>query len=138
MTYEQFKGKRMLAVLAQAGIKVDKELKENVEKYCHFLVSDKQDFSQIESVAATVRKIGGELDNCVSKGVVAGVNDRNDEMEKILDNIWIFVKFKGKQFDVNRFMPKVEQDKPFETYEKRYFENITELEVQTKEDKNVL
>ena len=138
MTYEQFKKNRMLVVLAQAGINVDKELKENVEKYCHFLVSDKQDFSQIESVAATVRKIGGELDNYISKGVVAGVSNRNDEMEKILDNMWTFAKVNGKQFDANRFMPKFDQNKPFEPFEKRYFENITELKIPTKEEENVL
>ena len=129
MSFEQFKRQRMYMVLLQNGIKINKTLKQSIDTYCHFLTTDKQDFSQIESVVATIRKIGGELDNSVYSADI-----RDEEMQKICDRIWMKVKHCGSQFDIVNFLPQADNYKPLTQAEAKYFEQITSLQVCHKQD----
>ena len=140
LTPKEYKKKQMLTTLKKCGIEVGKSFKERIDSYCDYLYSSKQDLSVIESVAACVRQVSGELDNLTSEKTIIGLSERDDKLEQILDNIWTRIKVSGNtKIDMNEFLPKVDENKPLNSDEKKYFEYITQLkQTKEKEEENSL
>ena len=140
MSPKAYKKNKMIRVLEKNGIAVSDGMNRVLEQFCNYLYSPKQDLSKIESVAACVRQVGGEIDNLISSGQIVGLDERDDKLEQILDNIWTRVKVSGNtKIDMTEFLPNVDENKPLTDAEKEYFEHITRFKITKKqEDESVL
>lgn len=137
LTPKEYKKKQMLNALKKCDIEVNNRIKEIIDCYCDYLYSSKQDMSKIESVAACVRQVSGELDNLTSEKVIIGLSERDDKLEEILDNIWTHIKVNNNtQIDMNNFLPKVDENKPLNSEEKKYFEYITNFNITKNDEAN--
>ena len=140
LTPKEYKKKQMLNALKKCNIEVGKTFKERIDSYCEYLYSSKQDLSEIESVAACVRQVSGELDNLVSEKNIIGLSERDDKLEQIIENIWAYIKTNNTtKIDMGDFLPSVDENKPLNSQEKEYFEYITQLKIiKDKEDESSL
>lgn len=126
-------------MLDKIGIKINPDLQNSIDKYCELSYSTEQNFSNIESVAATVRIVGGELDNLISNGQL-NAEDRNDKMKKILEDIMMDTKLlKNKKLNIEKYLPKY-KNKKLNNTEIEYFQQMTGFPTKTEsklEDKEV-
>ena len=128
ISVSNYKKRIMIKALNNHGIEVDKSFNEGLDSFLRYLQSQEQNFEDVESVAATVRIVGGYIDNLVAKGEIVGLRERDDAMEKILDDLWTKIKTSGtKKFNINDFLPQ--QEKEFTEKQKEYFKYITGLGV---------
>ena len=138
LSYRAVKKDNIYGLFATIKVKVDENLKKSIDKFFDYMDSDKQDFSDIESVAATIRRIGGELDNQTSKSKYYGDDQRFEQMEKILDKIWTHIKTHNtKCFDIKEFLKETKADKPLSPTERLFFKYITSIRLpkEQKEEK---
>ena len=137
-SYRSIKKDIIYGMLAKIEVKVDEKLKNSINKFFDYMESDMQDFSDVESIAATIRRIGGELDNQSSKSKYYGDDQRFEQMEKILDKIWTHIKTHNtKCFDIKEFLKETKADKPLSPTERLFFKYITSIRLpkEQKEEK---
>ena len=121
---------QMLNILKKNNIEVGNNFKNRIDKFCDYLYSTKQDLNEIESVAACVRQISGTIDNLAAEKKIVGLSERDDKLQQILENMWEQVKTQNDaKIDMDDFLPSVDENKPLNLEEKKYFENITRLEI---------
>ena len=121
MSVKEYKKKLIIRALNNIGVEVGETFNLRIDTFLDFLYSDKQDLNCIESVAATIRIISGVNDNLISKGEIVGLDERDDNMGKIIDNIVNYIKENNtKEIDLNDFLPKID-DEPLNEKEIEYF-----------------
>ena len=132
---EEMKKQEMFNILKNNGIEINLEIKNSIEKFCHYMFCDEQDLSQVESLAATIRQIDGELDSLSSQGKLVGADNTREEMiEKILDRIWVNIEYNEKKFNINKFLPK--QTEKLNESEIEYLNMIINLRAFENESEN--
>ena len=125
---KEYRIKKVCKVLNDIGIPVGETFKKRIDSLFNYLYSSKQNFEVIESVAATMRIIAGVVDNLQSKGTIIGINERDDKLEEISNKIIEHIKKTGnKEFDINDFLPQIDEDEPLNNEEKKYFYEIVNI-----------
>ena len=127
-TTKDIKAKAMLNILEKNGVPLDEnDIENRVKRYCNHLYSDTQDFSSVESIVATMRRISGEIDNLDSRNELPYSRTRDDELSIVMEKILTFARhnYQNRQhLDIGKFMPKYE-GKLMSPKELTYFKKIT-------------
>ena len=126
ISISKYKKKIMVKALNNHGIEVGEIFNERIDSFLRYLQTPMQNLENIESVAATVRIVSGYIDTLVAQNKVIGLRERDEEMEKIIENIWTYVKTSGsKIINLNDFLPN--QENTLSDYEKKYINYITDI-----------
>lgn len=122
-----YKKQQMYRVVKRCGAELNNELKNSIDKFCDYLFTVKQNLSEIESVAASVRIVSGELDNLVSNYKMGSINEKDDNCERILDTMVDYTKTNGKEINLKEFFDFDKED--LNEKEANYFERFTGLKL---------
>ena len=127
-TIKDVKIKAMLNILKKNNVPLDaNDIENRVKRYCNHLYSDIQDFSSVESIVATMRKISCEIDNLDSRNELRLDRTRDDELSIVMEKVLSFARqnYKDREhLDIGQFMPKYES-KLMTPKELTFFKKIT-------------
>ena len=126
-TYAEYKYDQMIDVLKNNNIEVNSKLVQGIKNYCKYLITDEQDLSKAESIAATVRKIGGELENLASLNKINGMRERTGKLRELVNQLYEDTKKGITTICLNKYLSN-HAEKLNDT-ELEYFNKVIDLKV---------
>lgn len=129
--FTDYKYSKMIQVLQSNNIEIDFLLNKSIKKYCEYLTVSKQDLSKPESVAATIRQIGGEIENKALAGIDPTFKGRSDQLREIVGKIYDQTEKTGLEIDLKNYITPDKSE--LSEKEVLYFNNITEIKFKTAE-----
>lgn len=131
VNFADYKYNKMIQVLQSNNIEIDFLLNKSIKKYCEYLTISKQDLSKPESIAATIRQIGGEIENNASAGIIPTLKSRSGQLREIVGKIYNQTEKTGIEIDLKNYITPDKSE--LAEKEVQYFNNVTGIKSKTAE-----